>query len=186
MTTTHYRLSESDFIALNRYVLLRHRRAVVMNIVSTGAAVGLVAFVLLRSETHDTGASLIAGAVVGLVTSCLYALYIRSQIRTDVSKHLAADSNALGDREITVTPEGIRERTQSNDCFHAWSGLDSVGITRTHVFMHLDRFTAYIVPRAMLSPDAIELILSSVPDAKRWSHGAQPGAAPDGRRAGRE
>ncbi len=166
MESTQYALTEADFMALNHYMVWRHWRYMTLQVLSPGVGLGAVVFVLLRGDTHDTRASVVTAIVVGVIGSVLYALYYRSQLRAAVSKQLAADPNALGQREILLTPEGFRERTQINDSFHKWEGFESVGITQSHVFLHLNRFTAYIIPRSVLPPEAMALIGSAVPDSK--------------------
>ncbi len=146
MFSFQYRLSEADFVAFNRYVVSRHRKSFVLQVLASGAGLAVVFFAFLRSETHDTRASLITAVVVGLLGSLLYFLYFRSQTKASIAKQLANDPYALDAREIIVSVEGFRERTAVNDSFHAWQGLESVGITRTHVFLHLTSLTAFIIP----------------------------------------
>ena len=171
MFSSQYRLSESDFVAFNRYIVARHRRNAILQILAPGAGLALVTFVLLRGETHDTRASLITGAVVGVVGALLYLLYFLSQTKATIAKQLAGDPHALEVREVIVTADGFRERTPVNDSFHSWQGLESVSITRTHVFLHLTSLTAYIIPRAVLSPEAFSLVKASVPTNKVLGHG---------------
>jgi len=171
MNAIQYNLSESDFMALNYYMVRRHWRYMVLQVLSPGVGLGAVTFFMLRGDTHDTRASLVTAIVVGLIASLLYALYYRSQLNTAVSKQLTADPHALGPREVLLTPEGFRESTQINDSFHKWVGFDSIGITPSHVFLHLNRFTAYIIPRSVLPPDALVLIGAAVPNSRVWRSG---------------
>ena len=168
MDTIRYHLSEADFVAFNRYVMRRHWVQSALQVLSPGMGLSVVLFLLLRNDTDDARVAVVTSIGVGLVASVLWALLLRSELRTVVSRQVAADPYALGLREILLSPEGFRERTEVNDSLHRWVGFDSIGVTRSHVFLHLNRFTAYIVPRSVLPPEALAQIVAAVSDSKIW------------------
>jgi hypothetical protein len=170
MFTTKYRLSEHDYLEFNRYAIRRYWKKVALQILSPGVTVGLLCYLLLNRDTHNPFASALAALGVALLLSLLYGFHYRSHIKATVAKQIAADPSTLEEREIFLTAEGFRERTAINDSFHAWRGLESVGITTTYVFLHLNAFTAYIIPRSTLPVDAVALVASSVLNTKLWRH----------------
>ena len=168
MSTARYHLTAADLLAFNRYVLRRHRGNVAMQLLYTGLGLGVVSFLLLRADTHDTKSSLLTAGILGAIGVFLHWLYLRSQVKASIARQMATDPTVLGEREFEVSREGIRERTAMNDSFHAWAGLTSVALTPSHAFFHLGPLTAFIVPRTALPPDAIDLVRASVPHDKLW------------------
>ena len=168
MNTARYHLTAADLLAFNRYVLRRHRGNVAMQLLYTAVGLGVVSFLVLRVDTHDTTASLLVGRILGLVGVLLHWLYLRSQVKAGIAKQLASDPSVLGEREFVVSPEGIREKTAINDSFHAWAGLTSVARTPSHAFFHIGPLLAFIVPRSVLSAEALRLVRESVPSDKLW------------------
>ena len=67
----------------------------------------------------------------------------------------------IGHRHILLDEQGVTEESTSHRHQSAWLGIVSVGETRDHVFLMVDRLAGYIVPkRAFLDSSELEAFLA--------------------------
>jgi hypothetical protein len=76
--------------------------------------------------------------------------------RTRNSRALsAADRGSLlGPREIVLDDKGVREESVRHKHESAWPGVLSIDETDAHIFLMIDRFAGYIVPKRAFSNGA--------------------------------
>jgi hypothetical protein len=59
-------------------------------------------------------------------------------------------------RQITLDDIGVRDKSTNHDAVTTWRGVLAIEETPTHVFLMIDRFAAYIVPKRAFQ-DAAQL-----------------------------
>ncbi|HEY0873351.1 MAG TPA: YcxB family protein [Vicinamibacterales bacterium] len=139
-----------------------------------GVPFGLVLFVglkVLDVSFHMPTALLAAGLFI------LYYGVVRRQLAGVSSP--APEGALLGQRQTSIGEDGVREESRDHKSHSAWRGILSVGETPSHVFLMVDRFAGYIVPkRAFENPAQLADFLAF---ARRRADGAR-GQAPTDRR----
>lgn len=98
---------------------------------------GLAAISFLLST-----AGMVAGVVVNLVLSLLYA---------------SEKSGHLGARVFSLRKEGFHERTAVNEGLHRWQGIYSIEESRSYLYVGINWYSFHIVPvRAFASRGEFE------------------------------
>jgi hypothetical protein len=93
-------------------------------------------------------------AVLLLVVILLFWAFFRWQLATAFSPTLGGA--LVGHREITLDEDGIVEASANHTHQSRWAGVVAVDETSDHVFLMIDRFAGYIVPKRAFQ-DAINL-----------------------------
>ena len=155
-------LAPKDFLAYNKYVYFkRNRRAFALNAIATLFLFVLLPLLWLQTILDSWIASAIGASFLGLVSFFLwYLVFWRGLKRGSKTQAESISGRAL--RAVTITPAGFRETTEANDCFHAWSDIEAISLTREYVFVHLNRISAFIVPRSAMDDSAIELVRNAI------------------------
>ena len=64
------------------------------------------------------------------------------------AKKTAANTpGILGEHIITITEEGLREKTAINDSFHDWLGVIDILENQNYIFIFTEEIRAYIIPK---------------------------------------
>jgi hypothetical protein len=67
----------------------------------------------------------------------------------------------LGPRRTSIDGSGVREESAHHNSLTTWHGVLAVEETPAHVFLMIDRFAGYIIPkRAFAAPAALDEFLS--------------------------
>jgi hypothetical protein len=93
-------------------------------------------------------ASLMAGLFGGV-----FWLVIFSKLQTR-NMGPANDGFILGPRTVSITDDGIREKSQKHESLFRWPSVRSAESVGEHVFVMLDRNAGIIVPRRAFASDA--------------------------------
>jgi hypothetical protein len=113
--------------------------------VSVLSAIGLVVFLLVRPGIDRGGFNLV---VIGLSLLIVYPLITRLSVAWQLRRALR-DGNwrtVLGRHVLTLTPEGIRERTDAGETFFRWHAVTDVFSSHDLVVFLLSPGSGYLVP----------------------------------------
>ena len=118
-------------------------------LIGSGVAVGVILGVTLAVtgiQLHV--ASLMAGLFGGAFWLTLFSrLYMRKMAP-------AVDSYVLGPRAVSITDDGIIEKSKKHESLFRWSSIRSVDSVSEHIFVMLERNAGIIVPCRAFSSDA--------------------------------
>ena len=155
-------LKPKDFLAYNKFVYFkRNRRAFALNALATLFLFVLLPLLWFQTMLDSWILSAIGASFLGLVSFLLwYLLFWRGLKRGSRAQAESVSGRAL--RSIAITSAGFRETTDANDCFHSWSDIEAVSLTREYVFVHLNRISAFIVPRLAVDDLGIELVRNAI------------------------
>jgi Mn2+/Fe2+ NRAMP family transporter len=137
-----YNLDREDLWQFTRYVywnLPRYRR----NIYLTVAAVPVVVFMVGRLMEPN----LVLNVAVALLVGILVPPLIYWNTKREVMTLPSGKPGLLGEHTITISPEGIRERTAVNDSTHSWDGIHAIVDDKQHVYLFIDTHMAHIIPK---------------------------------------
>lgn len=118
-------------------------------LIGSGMAVGVILGVTLAvTGVQLHVASLMAGLLGGAFWLTLFSrLYMRKMAP-------AADSYVLGPRAVSITDDGIIEKSKKHESLFRWSSIRSVDSVGEHIFVMLERNAGIIVPCRAFSSDA--------------------------------
>jgi hypothetical protein len=89
--------------------------------------------------------------LIGAVGGTLWLVVIsRLQMRRMIP---APDGYILGQRQVTLSDNGLRETSQRHESVFRWHGIRGAQLTDQHVFVMVDNNAAIIVPRRAFSSD---------------------------------
>lgn len=166
-----FELTRDDFWAFNRHVLLHvnpFRRNVILNAVGTYLTATLVGVWL----GEGVGAALAMGLAAG--SAGLAAWWLASK-RQAVGM-LSGRPGVLGQRTLSVTPEGIHQRTRAFEELTRWPGIQRIVEDREHIYFFVETHMAHIVPkRTFPSEGEAARFLAEVTRLWRDRRGADPG-----------
>jgi hypothetical protein len=117
-------------------------------LIGSGVAVGIILGVTLAvSGVRLDVASLMAGLLGGAFWLTIFSrLYMRKMAPV-------ADSHILGPRTVSVTDDGIIEKSQKHEALFRWPSIRSVDSVNEHIFVMLERNVGIIVPCRAFSSD---------------------------------
>jgi hypothetical protein len=110
--------------------------------VALGVPVGIILVFLDRTSTFEFHAP------TALVCAAIFVGFW-SFFRRRFSRALppAAEGALLGPRRTTVDEGGIREKSAHSESYTDWQGVLSVEETEQHIFVMIDRFAGYSIPK---------------------------------------
>lgn len=122
-------------------------------IVSVLSAIGLLVFLLVRPDIDREGFNLV---VIGLSLLAVYPLIMRLQLAWHLSRAVRdGDWRAvLGRHVLTLTPDGIRERTDAGDTFYRWHAVTDILSSHELIIFLLTSGSGYLVPARCFSEPA--------------------------------
>lgn len=169
MFTIDFVLQEDDFVALTRHYMKSSSTysRQVMGLAAgsglVGAAIGLGIF----SSDGMTGGSVAGAVVLGVLTGLMIPWILRRTYLRSIRKLVRRDAAAmLGPARIILDGVGVRESTPRNSTNVPWHGVRAVSETDDHVFIHLTRTTAFVIPKRGMEA-AIPQLRANVP-AHLW------------------
>ncbi len=118
-------------------------------------------------QRHTLGmALLVCLALVGVVSVLCWFLF-----RWEAAQAFTEAGEAIGDSRLEISKEGIRCAGHQGEERHPWRDVKGIRATRSHFFLYLSPYWAYIVPRrAFDSPQEAEAFLQA---ARRWRSAAK-------------
>lgn len=151
MIQIQFETQADDFLAFQRFVAssLQGRNKAsgswILVCVCTGVVLGASGF---TESLHWPTAAALGSFFIGV------SLFVRWQLtRASVPSEGGA---ILGRRRLTLDDRGVRDESTNHDAVTAWRGVLAIEETPTHVFLMIDRFAAYIVPKRAFQ-DAAQL-----------------------------
>jgi YcxB-like protein len=123
-------------------------------IVSVLCAIGLVAFLLVRPDIDREGFNLVA---IGLSLLAVYPLIMRLQLWWHLCHALRNGDwrTVLGRHVLSLTPEGIRERSDAGETFYRWHAVTDIFSSHDLIVFLLSSGSGYLVPaRSFAGPEA--------------------------------
>jgi YcxB-like protein len=123
-------------------------------LVSVLSAIGLVVFLLVRPDIDPEGFNLV---VIGLSLLAVYPLIMRLQLGWQLRRALRDGDwrTVLGRHVLTLTSEGIRERTDAGDTYYRWHAVTDIFSSHDLIVFLLTSGSGYLVPaRCFAGPGA--------------------------------
>jgi hypothetical protein len=118
-------------------------------LIGSGVAVGVILGVTLAvTGVRLHVASLMAGLLGG---ACWLTLFSRLYMRKMAP---APDSYILGPRAVSITDDGIVEKSQRHESLFRWSSIRTVDSVSEYIFVMLERNAGIIVPCRAFPSDA--------------------------------
>jgi YcxB-like protein len=149
--TVHTDITPADWTAFVRFVTRSVSKSSGGRLGSWLVALGVGATVGVTVALTDVGLhlpSLLIGAVVGTLSLVVVS---RLQVRGMIP---APDGFILGQRQVTLSDDGLRDTSQRHESFFQWRGVRGAEVTDQHVFVMVDNIAAVIVPRRAFSKDS--------------------------------
>ncbi len=138
-----YQLTREDYLAFNKYVVSHLPRARFNSWLATsswgfiGFAVGMGIF---RDDVYlAIGLGIVIAIVMRLMTSVT--------LRRRILGLPYSPRGILSERTVTISPEGFRETSTVGDGITYWSGVLEVIDDLHYIYVTVDSFAAYIVPK---------------------------------------
>ncbi len=147
-----YEITAEDVLAFTHHVLARPalRRSYLFGFL-TGPALGLL-FVRATGYSSPAGAAL-KFLCTAFLFSALYVYLYRKQVAANTKIAYAGEGGPLGEKVMTVTPEGIQEVGAHSTVSHAWSGIEAIDETPAAIYLFVSGGSGYLVPkRALVAP----------------------------------
>jgi hypothetical protein len=110
--------------------------------ITLGVPVGIVLVILTKISTFEFHAP-----TALLCAAIFVSLWLFFRWRSLRAFPPDAEGSCLGPRRTRLDDAGIRERSAHSDHHTDWQGVLSVEETEQHVFVMIDRFAGYIIPK---------------------------------------
>ncbi len=131
-----------------------------------GPFAGVTLLAVFRKIPFEKALILIAvvTAILSTPVFFLYPLYFKWQNRKFIKKSCESEKSKgiIGKHLIEVTDENFREKTDFNDTYIPWKGIDRIETTQNHTFIFVNEITAYIVPRHSLSAESYNSFMKEI------------------------
>lgn len=151
-------INQEDFNAFGKYVarsVSTSSGSRVLHIfigLTVGLAIGVSLSVTHLSSDSTTLAKMLCGGLAGaFLTLLVVSVIVRSQMQR---MRPAEDGIIIGSHEISLTDEGIRQRSGRHQSDFRWSLVRATSVTDQHIFIMIDRIVGIIVPKRAFSSDA--------------------------------
>jgi hypothetical protein len=110
--------------------------------IALGVPVGIVLVILTKISTFEFHAP------TALVCAAIFvSLWLFFRWGSSRAFPAAPEGACLGPRRTTLDDGGIRERSAHSEHHTDWEGVLSVEETGQHVYVMIDRFAGYIIPK---------------------------------------
>lgn len=63
----------------------------------------------------------------------------------------------LGEHEMEIRPEGMREKSNVSESMHNWAGFHRLGSSRNFLFVYVTDTTVYYIPRRAFPSESAAL-----------------------------
>jgi hypothetical protein len=161
-----YEITRDDFWAFQRRAIVRRGWWPLWLVLGLAVAILVAAAVGAGlSAMRRTGDVVVAigNGVVFLVPPALVAVGLYWLLRWSTKRAPAEGGAALGPKRLSITADRIREESGRGLVVEARTGAVEVVETRHHVFLFIDRVSAFVVPRrAFTGPDGVERLRALV------------------------
>jgi|Deesub1362A_J573_1020465.scaffolds.fasta_scaffold31039_1 hypothetical protein len=151
-----YSISLKDWEDFNLYHFHHSpslRRLYYVTLTLGGFIGGALLFFLIFYFSKNLVESLIFTGIYALAFIFLVPqLYLRN-LRKSIRKMLQEGENkgAIGRHRLTITPEGVIEKTDFNETKTAWSSVEKIAVTENGIYIYMSSIAAYIVPKRAFS-----------------------------------
>src|SRR5690349_16583520 len=166
-------LTPADWDALSRYLQSRTRRQTSMrDYVLNGvlSAIPTILILYALGLLHAQASPGLIGIGVLAVVFCLVMLARRARRAVRPT----SGSSMMARTRFELDATGLRAIRAHHNGFVDWLAIDSVDETPEHVFLSLDRFVAYVIPKRQIVSITPDVLVAQVRQwhAARRVHGA--------------
>ena len=146
-----YTVSMDDVLALNHFFYLHSstiRRSRAMLVI--GLPCVLMAFEVYQGIRGGSwGPHAVMLVLCVLLIPFLNGYFARGMKRTAQRIYRERPTRGLiGEHELAVDEQGVRERTETGEQMTLWAGVDRIETTPEHAFIFVGPAMAHVVPRA--------------------------------------
>jgi len=110
--------------------------------IALGIPIGIVLVILAKTSTFELH---VPTALVCAAIFVSFWLFFRWRFSRALPP--VAEGSCLGPRRTTLDDGGIREKSAHSEHYTDWQGVLSVEETDQHIFVMIDRFAGYIIPK---------------------------------------
>ena len=151
--TINIDITREDYWEFNKFVWFKNRFGF-KKIFVPASIIGLgVVIAISLNKPFDIGDIAILAILYYLVYFAIYGLYsilTYHSLRQTVKKYPDKDGSILGRKEYTISEEGFREVTEASEMLTKWKGIQKVEETEKHIFIFIDKISAFIIPKRYL------------------------------------
>ncbi|HEX9145538.1 MAG TPA: YcxB family protein [Candidatus Binatia bacterium] len=129
------------------------------------------AFLLFRAPGISVLTILVAAFVaVGAAVGALLGGFLANSAQMMLTPE--KNSGVCGLHDFSLSPTGLHESTAVNDSLYQWSGIQSVVRVRSYMLVHINNYSAYVIPRRSFASNA-EFDAFFEQAATRWESAQQ-------------
>jgi YcxB-like protein len=150
MTEITYRLEKADLRAFNRHFRKTSPMVSRPRLFLNALLIGFCAYLAFRTM-DSVSLPVRIGIFVALVAFVAVGGLIGGGVVGWLTEHYAykngEEYGLTGEHTITLSPDGLQERTRVNDSITDWAGLHSIDASQSHIFIYTQPAMAHIIPR---------------------------------------
>jgi len=160
-----YKVDMEDLVAFNQYFVatspfLRRHRLIVIAVISS-------IYIILegvQALARDSITPLLLWSGIAVVFG---VLYYRASLKVS-PKHIARlyssekNNGIFCEHELAILPEGIHEKTDVNEQLSAFSEIERIEITDTHVFIFIGTMQAHVIPKNKVLEGDLDAFVSAL------------------------
>ena len=161
-----YRLAIDDLVHFNLYHAQQSpsvRRANRWTLL----IIPIVMVIAMRPDSTIVAVCIAAGAFGGALL--FHSLYLRWITPWLIRRVLTEGSTKgiIGEHELEISSDGVRERTSMNDGRHTWGSVDRIVEDDRYIFIYLQATMAHIIPKSTFATvDQANLFISEARSLK--------------------
>lgn len=164
-----YENNLGDSIAFMRYHLetdpeFKKRRTLNLYVYPTVIFVGISLFAVVNKEF----AAVIGGVVGALIAFvwnwCCYRRYDRKLVK-HIQSRVLKEFHCL--HTVTITPEGVTEKTAESQNYQTWKAVARVAITPEYIYVYNTPITAHVIPLRELGDTVFQQVAAEI--RKYWN-----------------
>ena len=151
--TLEYSLGIEDLVAFARYHFLSSRSVQrTKTLVQWGGAYSILLPLIIGAFTFQWAPLLIGGIVGSIFWAVVYPIAFDKILVKKARKTLEEykGHESLGWRSVTITDDGILEKTELGERVTKWNAVDRIVITKSHTFIYIAPIIVHVIPRATI------------------------------------
>src|SRR5690606_25063181 len=109
--------------------------------------------------------------IVALITGAFVMAFAYWSAKRTVMRMPTSTNGVLGEHTITLSPEGVLERTAVNEGLHKWSGIHAIVDDKEHLYLMIGEQMSHIIPKRAFASESEALAFADAAKAYRSTAG---------------